>query len=75
MRRQRFLLAVGVLALTVGVIFGIGFATAADPINHGISFTKGCASPTNVGQPYNCTYTVRNNLDDAFDTLTINGLE
>src|SRR4029078_4528676 len=74
MRRQVLLLAVGALALTVGVIFGIGFATAADPINHGISFTKGCASPTNVGPPHTFSYSVRNNIDDAFDTLTINGL-
>src|SRR4051794_5466643 len=74
MRRQRLLLAVGVLVLTVGVVFGIGYATAADPVNHGISFTKGCASPTNVGQPYSCSYTIRNNVDDASDTLTVNGL-
>jgi hypothetical protein len=74
MRRQRLLLAVGVFALTVGAVLGIGYATAADPINHGISFTKGCTSPTNVGAPYQCTYSVRNNVDDAMDTLTINGL-
>jgi hypothetical protein len=41
---------------------------------HGISFTKGCASSTLVGQPYNCSYTVRNNVDEAGDTLTITGL-
>src|SRR6476646_4125793 len=74
MRRQRLLLAVGALALTIGVVLGIGFATAADPINHGISFTMGCQSPTNVGAPYSCSYSIRNNVDDAFDTLTINGL-
>ena len=43
MRRQRLLLAVGVLALTVGAVLGIGYATAADPVNHGISVTKGCS--------------------------------
>ena len=74
MRRQRLLLAVGVLALTVGVVLGIGYATAADPVNHGISVTKGCSSPTSVGQPYSCTYSIRNNIDDAQDTLTVNGL-
>src|SRR4051812_4332395 len=74
MRRQRLLLAVGIAVLAVGAVLGIGYATAADPVNHGISFTKGCTSPTNVGQPYSCTYSIRNNVDDAFDTLTIDGL-
>jgi hypothetical protein len=27
-----------------------------------------------VGQPYSCSYTVRNNIDEAQDTLTISGL-
>ena len=36
--------------------------------------TKGCVSPTQVGQPYTCTYTIRNDIDDAQDTLTINSL-
>src|SRR5215203_4203317 len=74
MRRQRLLLAVGAVALIVGATLGISFATAADPVGHGLSFTKGCASPTVVGQPYSCTYTVRNNVEDARDTLRVDGL-
>jgi hypothetical protein len=44
---------------------------AAD-VQHGIGFTKGCASPAKVGDPYTCTWTIRNVLDDAQDTQTIN---
>jgi hypothetical protein len=60
---------VAILAVTL-----IGSAGGQPIVNHGISFTKGCASPTQVGQPYSCTYTIRNTVDDAQDTLTINGL-
>jgi hypothetical protein len=74
MRRQRLLLVTGVLVLVVGAVLGITFATAADPVNHGITFTKGCTSPTQIGAPYSCTYSVRNIVDDAEDTLTIDGL-
>jgi hypothetical protein len=63
------LAAVAILAVTL-----IGSAGGQPIVNHGISFTKGCASPTQVGQPYSCTYTIRNTVDDAQDTLTINGL-
>jgi hypothetical protein len=49
-------------------------AVLADDVTHGIGFTKGCTSPTKIGDPYTCSYTVRNNLDDAGDTLTINSL-
>ena len=68
--------AVGVaLAATVLVALAIspGIALAED-VQHGIGFTKGCASPTKVGDPYTCSYTVRNNIDDAEDTLTITAL-
>ena len=57
------------VALTVSP----GIALAHD-VKHGIGFTKGCTSPTKIGDPYACSYTVRNNLDDAQDTLTINSL-
>ncbi|MGD0764715.1 MAG: hypothetical protein ABR978_00195 [Dehalococcoidia bacterium] len=38
---------------------------------HGISFLKGCNSPTVVGQPYICTFQAQNTVDTAHDTLTI----
>jgi hypothetical protein len=55
----------------------VGSAGAADPIDvqHGISFTKGCESPTTIGAAFTCTYSIRNNVDEAHDTLTITGLE
>src|SRR3954447_8439491 len=74
MRRQPLLLAIGALVLAASAVFGVGFATAADPANHGISVTKGCTSPTQIGAPYACTYSFRNNVDDAQDTLTVSGL-
>jgi uncharacterized repeat protein (TIGR01451 family) len=48
-------------------------ASSAD-VNHGILFTKGCNGSTPIGQPYSCTYTVQNFVDDAGDTLSFDGL-
>src|SRR5262245_38172798 len=77
MRRHRLLVGVGGLfvAVTVGMLW-VGTASAApgDPVNHGISFTKGCTSPTAIGAAYSCTYSIINTVDDAHDTLTITGL-
>jgi hypothetical protein len=66
-------LALAVLVVLGFSLVGAGVASAAD-VQHGISFTKGCTSPVNVGAPYACSFTVRNNLDEAEDTLTINSL-
>jgi len=52
---------------------GAGGASSAGP-QHGIGFTEGCTSPTDVGEPYTCLWTVRNVLDEAQDTLTITQL-
>jgi hypothetical protein len=43
---------------------------------HGISFSKGCESPTTVGAPYTCTFLAQNlpSVDTALDTLTFNGI-
>src|SRR3954452_24823919 len=74
--RARFAV-IGFLVMAVAVLavagMGGGAALAADT-QHGISLTKGCVSPTQIGQPYTCTYSVRNTIDDAQDTLTINSL-
>jgi hypothetical protein len=77
MRRARTFGLGGLALVAVAVTLTIGAATgtAQGPVNHGISFTKGCASPTQVGQPYSCTYTIRNGVDDAQDTLSITGIE
>src|SRR5215217_1604116 len=74
-RRRRYLTAVvGALAVAA-TVFGVGaFAAPGDPVQHGIALTKGCVSPTKIGDPYACTYTIQNNVDDAQDTLTINSL-
>src|SRR5215208_6717807 len=63
---------VAVAALTL--VFAMS-ASAADPIvTHGITPTKGCVSPTKIGDPYTCSFTIRNNVDEAHDTLTIHSL-
>src|SRR5687768_3144110 len=74
-RRRRTVLGVMLTVIAVLIAGGMGAGTAAaqGPIQHGISFTKGCDSPTQIGQPYVCNYTIRNNADDAQDTLKING--
>jgi hypothetical protein len=73
MRRIRvWLWAAGVAAL-FGAAASLAPAALAAP-QHGISFTKGCASPTAVAAPYSCSYTVQNILDEAGDTLTVSGL-
>jgi uncharacterized repeat protein (TIGR01451 family) len=51
-----------------------GGASAQNDVQHGIGFTAGCASPTQIGDPYRCAYTVLNVIDEAHDTLTINSL-
>jgi hypothetical protein len=71
MRLSKLLIA-GAFLLATCLIVGPG-ALAAD-VTHGIAFTKGCSSPTVVGQPYSCSYTVQNIVDDAHDTLTISGI-
>src|SRR5262245_15667817 len=65
--------AVGLVACAFVVLVVVGGASAADA-QHGISFTKGCTSPTAIGSPYSCSFSVINNIDEAQDTLTINGL-
>ena len=46
-------------------------AGAQTEVQHGIGFTKGCVSPVSVGAQYTCSFTVRNVVDEAEDTLTI----
>src|SRR5580765_1973558 len=75
MRRSVGLRALYGALFVVGMLtFGIAGASSADDTQHGISFTKGCTSPTKIGNPYACSFTVRNILDEAQDTLTVNGL-
>ena len=74
MRIKRILFGIGALVLAFGTAIGIGYAAPGDPVQHGISFTKGCQSPTAILQPYACSFTIRNITDEAQDTLTIHEL-
>src|SRR5580765_2458529 len=74
MRRSSGWRVFGVVgAVAVLLVVGSGGASAAD-VQHGIGFTKGCASPTAIGQPYTCSFGVTNVLDGAHVTLTIHSL-
>jgi len=66
--RATFVFAALLFALLVP-----GAASALDVV-HDIGFTKTCVSQTNIGDQYQCSYLVQNNLDEAQDTLTVNGL-
>src|SRR5262245_7437477 len=75
MRSHRFRWASAGAAL-VAVLIVVAGSGLADtfPAQHGITLSKGCASPTSIGAPYTCAYTVFNTSDDAHDTLTIHSL-
>jgi hypothetical protein len=68
------------LAMLVSLVLGAGPngtpAKAQAVGTHGIGFAKGCDSPVNVGDPYNCGFLVANTnlLDTHGDTLTIDSL-
>jgi len=56
------------------VLLAFAGSASAQDVNHAIDFTKSCTSPTKIGDPYQCSYTVRNDIDAAQDALTVNGL-
>src|SRR5262249_17827484 len=69
--RARWRLFVG-LCFAVGVmVFGASSALAAF---HGIGVTKGCNSPTKIGDAYTCSVQIFNIVDTGHDTLRISGL-
>src|SRR5215217_5129682 len=74
MKRLRLLTAVAAALVCASVVTAGGALAVGEPVQHGVSFTKGCASPTKIGEPYSCSFTIRNILDQAHDTLTINSL-
>src|SRR5579862_911893 len=71
MRQLRWLFATGAGLFMLAVVAPAALADA----QHGVGFTKGCTSPTSIGQPNLCSYTIRNTVDDAQDTLTFNGID
>jgi hypothetical protein len=73
--RLKTLIAAGLLALAFALTAASTEGANMAAPQHGISFTKGCASPTPVGSPYSCSYTVSNIVDGAGDTLAISGID
>jgi hypothetical protein len=41
---------------------------------HGMGFAKGCDSPRNVGQTYQCFFVLTNTIDQAGDTITVSSI-
>src|SRR5712672_4757990 len=75
MRHYRAWLVLVGLSAIVGVFaLGVAGASADVALQHGIGLSKGCDSPTQIDAAYTCSYTIKNVLDDASDTLTINQL-
>ena len=70
--RLRLRLFVGLAVLVGTLAFSVSAASAQIAV-HGIGFIKGCDSPTNVGDPMNCSYGILNLpiIDTAHDTLRI----
>src|SRR6516162_9882540 len=64
---------VGVCAAAALLTFAVGGASAQN-FFHGIAFTKGCTSPTNINAALECSYQVLNVADTAHDTLTFNSI-
>jgi hypothetical protein len=62
--------------LVFGTNMGIAPVVAQSVGTHGIGFAKGCDSPVNVGDPYNCGFLIANTilLDTHRDTLTVDSL-
>jgi uncharacterized repeat protein (TIGR01451 family) len=63
-----------VAAGVVAVVALMGASPALAAPQHGISFTKGCNAFSPIGEPDSCAYSFGNNVDEAQDTLTFNGL-
>src|SRR5215212_619512 len=74
-RRHRYLSAAIFVAGIAAMISGVAGAVALDnPVQHGLSVTKGCTSPVKIGDAYTCSFSIRNVLDAAHDTMTVTGL-
>src|SRR5277367_5497043 len=69
-RTLRRLLVTVLLASAVGVEATTSASNAA--VEHGIVMEKGCESPTFIGQPYECSYTLFQPVPG--DTATVTSL-
>ena len=62
------------MLMTLTIAPGVALATTG---NHGLGLNKGCASPTTIGDPYICDYTIFNinPIDSVGDALTFTSLQ
>ena len=75
-RWKRTVTVLPFVALLIGFTLALGATSASAQVDvqHGIAFTKGCSSPTAIGNAYSCSFSIANLVDEAHDTLTISGL-
>src|SRR5215831_6632914 len=69
--RLRTRVFVGLVVVGAMLAFGTSSAFAAF---HGIGVSKGCTSPTKIGDAYTCSVQIFNIVDTGHDTLRISGL-
>src|SRR3954467_4104565 len=70
--QARWRIVVGFVVVAGVLLLGVSGGLSAD--FHGIAFVKGCDTPTKIGDPYNCAYSILNVVDTAHDTEQITGL-
>lgn len=81
-RPRRWLLLLATAGLLASLFAQVVYNPVVMPVGaqavntHGVGFAKGCDSPVDVGDPYNCGYLVANgpNIDTALDTLELHAL-
>src|SRR5215831_13454055 len=69
--RLRTRVFVGLVVVGAMLAFGTSSAFAAF---HGIGVSKGCTSPTKIGDAYTCSVQIFNIVDTGHDTIRISGL-
>jgi hypothetical protein len=75
----RLLLLGALTFVLLAAVAQVGLSPAIEaqaPTTHGIAFAKGCTSPVDVGDPYECGYVIVNSplVDQNLDTLTVSAL-
>lgn len=76
-RPKKYFLPIVLVGALVAMMAGLAVTTSAQSVGtHGISFAKGCDSPLNVGDAYNCGYLLFNSIvvDTHGDTITVTAL-
>src|SRR5262245_6016643 len=71
---MRRLFGWAVVTALAGFVLSFGTMPTSAQGEHGIGMSKGCDTPTKIGDLYTCRYTIRNNSDDFGDDLKVTSL-